>query len=142
MNPMIFELAQDAVQLLRDMISIESFSREEKNVADFLERYIESKGYVASRSGNNIWLESGFDTAKPTILLIRISIRVKLFRAGPEIPLELNTKTGNFMDLEVTMRGKCGEFTSCIFQSDTARTKLQPDFCSLCRGRSFGEKWH
>ena len=70
MNPMIFELTQDAVQLLRDMISIESFSREEKNVADFLERYIESKGYVASRSGNNIWLMSpGFDTAKPTILL-------------------------------------------------------------------------
>lgn len=67
---MIFELTQDAVQLLRDMISIESFSREEKNVADFLERYIESKGYVASRSGNNIWLMSpGFDTAKPTILL-------------------------------------------------------------------------
>ena len=70
MNPMIFDLSQEAIQLLRDMISIESYSREEKNVADFLERYIESKGYVATRSNNNVWLmNSGFDTAKPTILL-------------------------------------------------------------------------
>lgn len=67
---MLFELSQDAIQLLREMISIESFSREEKNVADYLERYIESKGYVATRNDNNVWVMSpGFDTIKPTILL-------------------------------------------------------------------------
>ena len=64
------ELTNDAIALLTEMISIESFSREEKNVADFLERFIESKGYVATRNNNNVWLMSpGFDTSKPTILL-------------------------------------------------------------------------
>jgi len=64
------ELSQDAISLLSEMIEIPSFSREENKLADFLEQYIESKGYVASRKGNNIWLISpGFDTAKPTILL-------------------------------------------------------------------------
>jgi len=60
----------DPIALLSELIAIESFSREEKNVADFLERYLEERGYVVSRSGNNIWLMSpGFDTSRPTILL-------------------------------------------------------------------------
>lgn len=60
----------EAVSLLSELIAIESFSREEKNAADFLERYLEERGYVVSRSGNNIWLMSpGFDISRPTILL-------------------------------------------------------------------------
>jgi len=67
---MISELTDDAVALLCDLISIPSLSREEEKVADFLEKHLESKGYVASRSGNNIWLMSpGFDTVRPTVLL-------------------------------------------------------------------------
>ncbi len=64
------ELTNDAVALLQQMIAIPSFSREETSVADFLERYIEIKGYVVSRKGNNVWLLSpGFDPSRPTILL-------------------------------------------------------------------------
>jgi acetylornithine deacetylase len=64
------ELTNDAIGLLAEMISIPSFSRDESAVADFLERYIESRGYVASRSGNNVWMLSpGFDPARPTVLL-------------------------------------------------------------------------
>ena len=97
---MIFELTQDAVQLLRDMISIESFSREEKNVADFLERYIESKGYVASRSGNNIWLMSpGFDTAKPTILLNSHIDTVKPVSAWTRNPFGAELENGKLIHL-------------------------------------------
>ena len=60
----------DAVALLSDMITVESFSREEKNVADMLQRYLEERGYIVSRSGNNIWLMSpGFDPERPTLLL-------------------------------------------------------------------------
>ena len=63
-------MQSEAVSLLSELIAIESFSREEKNAADFLERYLEERGYVVSRSGNNIWLMSpGFDTTRPTILL-------------------------------------------------------------------------
>ena len=64
------EESNDAVALLQQLIAIPSFSREESVVADFLERYIELKGYVVSRKDNNIWLLSpGFDSSRPTILL-------------------------------------------------------------------------
>lgn len=66
---MYTELASEAIALLQQMIAIPSFSREESNVADFLEKYIEIKGYVVSRKDNNIWLMSpGFDPSRPTIL--------------------------------------------------------------------------
>ncbi len=64
------EQTNDAVSLLEQLIAISSFSKEENVVADFLERYIEIKGYVASRKDNNVWILSpGFDTSRPTILL-------------------------------------------------------------------------
>lgn len=67
---MTSELANDAVTLLQQLISIPSFSRDETAAADFLEHYIESKGYVVSRKDNNVWLMSpGFDVSRPTILL-------------------------------------------------------------------------
>ena len=64
------ELSSDAIELLKEMIATPSFSREESAVADLLERYVELRGYVAARKGNNIWLTSpGFDLSRPTILL-------------------------------------------------------------------------
>lgn len=64
------EETDDAIALLQQMIAISSFSKEEKTLANFLERFIEIKGYVASRKDNNVWaLSPGFDPARPTILL-------------------------------------------------------------------------
>lgn len=64
------EESDDAVALLQQLIAIQSFSREENTAADFLERYIEIKGYVAVRKENNVWMLSpGFDSKRPTILL-------------------------------------------------------------------------
>jgi acetylornithine deacetylase len=60
----------DTIALLQQLIAIQSYSREETTVADFLERYIEIKGCVVSRKDNNIWTMSpGFDPSRPTILL-------------------------------------------------------------------------
>lgn len=61
---------QEAVILLKNIVTIPSFSNEEQKVADLLERYIELQGYTVSRKDNNIWLMSpGFDSARPTLLL-------------------------------------------------------------------------
>lgn len=63
-------LYYDAIDLLKDMISIPSFSREEDGVADLLEAYISKSGYIPMRKGNNLWIKSArFDDGKPTILL-------------------------------------------------------------------------
>lgn len=67
---MFSEFSKEAVELLKSLISIPSYSREEAAVADFLEHFLEQKGYAVSRKGNNIWLMSpGFDLSKPVILL-------------------------------------------------------------------------
>ena len=64
------EDTNEAIALLQQLIAIPSFSGEEQTVADFLERYIELKGYVVSRKENNIWMLSpGFDPNRPTLLL-------------------------------------------------------------------------
>ena len=67
---MITEETNDAVALLQQLIAIPSFSTEEKAAADFLERYIEIKGYVVTRKDNNLLILSpDFDPSRPTILL-------------------------------------------------------------------------
>lgn len=64
------ELYYDAVDLLKRMIRIPSYSREENEVADLIEAYIIKVGLTPQRKGNNIWIQSpDFSEAKPTILL-------------------------------------------------------------------------
>ena len=59
----------EAIDLLKGMISIPSFSREEKEVADFLQEQWKKAGYRLNRRGNNLWLSTVIDTSKPTLLL-------------------------------------------------------------------------
>lgn len=60
----------EAINLLKLLISIPSISREEEKAADILQMYIEKSGILTNRSGNNIWCVSPmFDLKKPTILL-------------------------------------------------------------------------
>ena len=59
----------DTIDLLKNMIRIPSFSRDEVAVADFLERWMLTEGFEARRLGNNLWMESGPADGRPTILL-------------------------------------------------------------------------
>lgn len=59
----------DTIDLLKNMIRIPSFSRDEGAVADFLERWMLTEGFAARRLGNNLWMESGPADGRPTILL-------------------------------------------------------------------------
>jgi acetylornithine deacetylase len=60
----------DATDLLKGMIAIPSFSREEAAAADYLQSQWQKAGHTVRRSGNNLWIASQpFDAAKPTILL-------------------------------------------------------------------------
>ena len=64
------DYTHQAISLLESLISIPSVSREEKQAADFLQAYIEDKGIVTHRSGNNIWcISPNYQSSKPTILL-------------------------------------------------------------------------
>lgn len=60
----------DAIDILKGMISRSSFSREEADVAGFLQETWEAAGHTVHRKGNNLWLISAdYDFGKPTILL-------------------------------------------------------------------------
>ncbi len=64
------ELKTQALEWLKTLISIQSFSREEDKTADFLEGQLFNIGFSPRRKGNNIWLLSRQWRANhPTMLL-------------------------------------------------------------------------
>ncbi len=64
------ETYYQAIDMLRGMIRCPSFSREEKEAADFLQSEWKAAGHVVHRKGNNLWMASrNIDLAKPSILL-------------------------------------------------------------------------
>ncbi|HUX85109.1 MAG TPA: M20 family metallo-hydrolase [Chitinophagaceae bacterium] len=64
------ELYDDALELLRRLISIPSYSREEDRTADAIQEFLRSKGISCNRSGNNVWaINAHFRPGLPTILL-------------------------------------------------------------------------
>lgn len=82
----------EAIDILKGMIARPSFSREEKNVADFLQHTWEKAGHTVCRKGNNLWLIApGFEETKPTLLLNSHIDTVKPatgWTADPFVPLE------------------------------------------------------
>ena len=63
-------LKQEAIDLLKKLISIPSLSKEENKTADAIQDFLESKKITCSRSGNNVWaINEFFDPTLPSILL-------------------------------------------------------------------------
>jgi acetylornithine deacetylase len=66
----INSLTSDAIELLKQMISIPSFSREEDAVATHIQSFLESKKIATKRLLNNVYaFNLAFDNSKPTIVL-------------------------------------------------------------------------
>ncbi|CAN5283874.1 M20 family metallo-hydrolase [soil metagenome] len=64
------EMSETAISLLKELIEIPSFSREESKTADVLQDFLESHEVTTLRYKNNIWAtNSGYDKNLPTILL-------------------------------------------------------------------------
>ncbi|MFO8000780.1 MAG: M20 family metallo-hydrolase [Marinilabilia sp.] len=60
----------ESLDLLKQMIRLPSYSREEHDVANLLEAFLQQKGFAPSRQSNNLWVKSHrFSEEKPTILL-------------------------------------------------------------------------
>jgi acetylornithine deacetylase len=67
---MIEKLQDDALELLKQLISIPSFSKEENKTADLIEHFLAERNVKTHRKLNNIWAyNEHFDTSKPTLLL-------------------------------------------------------------------------
>lgn len=72
-------LAQESISLLKELISIPSYSKEEDKTADLIQQFLQSKDYDPERTGNNIWLRcTAFVESRPTVLLNSHHDTVKL----------------------------------------------------------------
>lgn len=61
---------QEAIELLAQLISIPSFSKEEDKTADAIEAFFKRNNIPTQRHGNNVWAKNlNFDETKPTLLL-------------------------------------------------------------------------
>jgi acetylornithine deacetylase len=66
----IHTITESAINLLKKMIATPSLSREEKEVADLIEQYLQENGITTGRLINNVYaLNKYFDPAKKSILL-------------------------------------------------------------------------
>ena len=64
------DITNNAINLLKKMIAIPSLSKEEKEVADLIEQFLQENGITTGRLINNIYaLNKYFDPSKKSILL-------------------------------------------------------------------------
>lgn len=64
------ELFSDALELLKQLISCASFSKEERETADIIEKFLKGKNIETNHYLNNIWaVNKYFDKEKITLLL-------------------------------------------------------------------------
>ena len=61
-------IVNESWELLRRMIAIPSVSRNEKEIADMLESFLNDKGFNVNRLHHNIWIEYGSDSTLPRVL--------------------------------------------------------------------------
>ncbi len=67
---MIEQLQKDSLGLLKQLIRIQSFSKEEDKTGDAIEQFLQQRDIKTHRKLNNIWAyNKHFDAAKPTVLL-------------------------------------------------------------------------
>lgn len=70
MNSNTSILQNEAIELLKELISIPSFSKQEDQTAGLLCRFLGEKDIIHTRVGNNVFaLNKFYDEKKPTILL-------------------------------------------------------------------------
>jgi acetylornithine deacetylase len=93
-------LFDDAINLLKQLIAIQSFSREEQPTADLITAFFEQKGIAIHRKKNNVWaFNAHFDTAKPTILLNSHHDTVKVNPSWTLNPFEPMVRDGKLYGL-------------------------------------------
>lgn len=94
------ELFYDAIDMLKEMISIPSFSREENEVADRIMNILYSYGLEPKRHGNNLWcVAPNFNQDRPTILLNSHIDTVKPVLGWTRPPFSPNEEEGRIFGL-------------------------------------------
>lgn len=123
-------LFQQAVQLLQQLISIPSFSREEDRTADLIEQFLQQHDVKTHRKLNNIWARNRhFDESKPTILLNSHHDTVKPNSGYTRDPYDAKIEDGKLYGLGSNDAGGCLVSLIAVFLYFYEREDLKYNFC-------------
>src|SRR4051812_38043466 len=96
MNSDILHVTSEAITLLKELIAVPSFSREEDQTAGLLTRFFGTHDVAHTRIGNNVFAANRhFDESKKTILLNSHHDTVKpnsAYTLDPFLPIEKEGK--------------------------------------------------
>ena len=101
-------LTASAIQLLKDLIEIPSFSSEEELTAARIEQWFKDFKIPFQRSQNNIWATNAdFDASKPTLLLNSRHDTVKPNNGYTKDPFNAQVEDGKLFGLGSNDAGGC-----------------------------------
>ncbi|RZM27564.1 MAG: M20/M25/M40 family metallo-hydrolase [Pedobacter sp.] len=105
---MIEQLQNESLELLKQLIAIQSFSKEEDKTADLIEQFLQQRNIRTHRKLNNIWAyNKHFDAAKPTLLLNSHHDTVKPNSGYTRNPYDAAVEDGKLYGLGSNDAGGC-----------------------------------
>lgn len=132
MNKSIAYLVEEAILLLKQLIALSSFSKEENDTADLLCRFFYEKGVVYERIGNNVWAYNKHrDDAKPCILLNSHHDTVKPNSGYTKDPFDPMLAEGKLYGLGSNDAGGCLVSLIAAFLYYYEREDLNYNLCLL-----------
>lgn len=127
------KLYDDALELLKTLISTPSFSREEQETFKVLNAFFDSKSIETHSIQNNLWaFNKYFDANKPTILLNSHHDTVKPNTSYTRDPFLPSIEDGKLYGLGSNDAGGCLVALIAAFTHFYDKENLKYNICMLC----------
>jgi acetylornithine deacetylase len=127
---MIETLVADSIELLKKLIRIPSFSKEENETASVIEQFLQEHGVKTLRKLNNIWaFNQHFDKDKPTILLNSHHDTVQINSGYTRDPFAADVEDGKLYGLGSNDAGGCLVSLIATFRFFYNREDLKFNLC-------------
>ncbi|MEN5088097.1 M20 family metallo-hydrolase [Sphingobacterium faecium] len=124
------QLFEESLILLKSLIKISSFSRDEGKTADLIAQFFNKKQIKSYRKGNNIWVyNKNYSPLKPTILLNSHHDTVKPNTGYTRNPFSPDEADGKLFGLGSNDAGGCLVSLIAAFLYFYDRSDLQYNFC-------------
>lgn len=127
---MIEQLAEESISLLKKLIAVPSFSREEQETAQIIELFLKQQGIRIYTKQHNVWAyNKHYDASKPTILLNSHHDTVKPNSGYTRDPFSPDVEDGKLYGLGSNDAGGCLVSLISVFLYFYEQEDLKYNFC-------------